>query len=172
MIVKLFDVSNGALIPTMHCYSLESLKNVVDAYPDNHLKVLLYVYYMTYPDPDDNPFFNMTEEDREEFILKEINADFSTDNPVITKAIDFCNTLYDTPTKRAYKGIKIMMDKLARFFETQSISTGRDGSLTAMVQAASKYSELRESFKGIEKDYLEEVKTVTRGDSFTAYDQR
>lgn len=171
-IVKIFDIVGGSVVPSEHCYVLKSLKNVVDAYPDDHLKRLAYVFYMTCPDPDLNPFFNVDEEDKQELILKEIEADFSTDDPLLNKAIEFCNSLYDTPTKRAYMGIKIMMDKLAKFFQNQSLSTGRDGSLTAMVAAATKYNELRESFKGIEKEYKDEIKELARGDSFTAYDQK
>lgn len=171
MTIQLFTVENGVLVPTEHCLALNSLKEVMEAFPKNYLKIYLYIFYKTCSDPEKNPFFNMPEEDKEELILQEIKADFSTDDPVITKAIETCEKLYDTPTKRAYEGMKIMMDKLAKFFRTQALSTGRDGSLTAMTQAAAKYQELRQSFKGVEKDYLEEISQV-RGGSYVAYDQR
>ncbi len=172
MIVKLFDIENQVVIPTIHCDTLKSLRTIKDNFPDNFMKVYAYIFYMTCPDPEINPFFNMTELDKEELILKEVKADFSTDDTDIIDAIKFCNSLYDTPTKRAYQGFKIMMDKLASFFESQALTTGRDGSLTAMVSAAEKYQKLRESFKGVEKDYNEEIQAETRGQQFTAYDQR
>ena len=171
MLVRVFDVHNGILVPSDSCYTLKTLKDIIDAHPDNHLKILLYVFYMTCWDPDQNPFFNLPEEEKEEVILQEIKADFSTDDPLIKDAIKFCNKLYDTPTKRAYEGMKIMMDKVASFFKTQALSTGRDGSLTPMVAAAKDYQKLRESFKGVEKDYNEEIKNRTRGAKYKAYDQ-
>lgn len=170
--VRIFDISNGKVIPTDHCYVLKSLKAIIDNYPDNYMPRLQYVFYKTCPDPDQNPFFNLPEIDKEELILQEIGADFSTDDPILIDAIEFCEKLYDTPTKRAYRGLKIFMDKIALFFENQSLSTGRDGSLAPMVAAAKNYSDLRASFKDVEKDYKDEIKELARGDSFTAYDQR
>ncbi len=171
MLINLFTVENGVLVPTEHCYAINALKEVMDEFPDNYLKVYLYIFYKTCSDPEKNPFFNMPEEDKEDLILQEIKADFSTDERVITQALETCNKLYDTPTKRAYEGMKALMDKLAVFMKNQSLSTGRDGSLTAMMSAGEKYQSLRQSFKGIEKDYMEEIAQV-RGGSYTAYDQR
>lgn len=171
MLIKMFDVQDGVLIPTEHCYALKSIKEVIEAFPDNYLKVLLYIFYMTCPDPEKNPFFNIPEDEKESVILGEVKIDFSMDNPVITNAVSFCNKIYDTPTKRAYEGMKIMMDKIADFFKKQQLSTGRDGSLDSMTRTAKDYQKLRESFKGIEKDYNEEIKNRVLGNRFKGYDQ-
>ena len=172
MLVRIFDVVGTKVTPTEHCFTLKSLKAIIDNYPGDYMSRLLYVFYMTCPDPDMNPFFNMAELDKQDLILREIGADFSTDDPILDDAIAFCDTLYETPTKRAYLGIKAYMDKLGKFFANQVISTGRDGSLPAMNTAAKQFGELRESFKAVEKDYKEEIKELARGDSYTAYDQR
>lgn len=78
MIVRLFDVQNGVVIPTEHCYTLKSLKDIMDNYPQEYLKIYQYLFYMTCPNPDMNPFFNMPNMDKEEEILREIQAEFST----------------------------------------------------------------------------------------------
>ena len=171
MLPKLFTVKDGVLIPSEHCLALKSLKAIIDTFPKTYLKIYLYIYYMTCWDPENNPFFNLPEDQKEEVILKETGIDFSIDNPVITEAYDLCYKVYDTPTKRAYEGMKVMMDNLAKFMKSQQFTTGRDGSLTAMVSAGEKYHKLRESFKGVEKDYLEEIKNRTRGDRYKGYDQ-
>lgn len=173
MLIELFTLDNGVLVPSIHCYSIKSLKAIMEAYPrqEDYLKIYQYIFYKTCSDPKLNPFFNMPEEDKEELILEEIKMNISTDDPVITKAVEVCEKLYDTSTKRAYDGMKTLMDKLAKFFKTQALSVGRDGSITAMVSAAEKYQNLRHSFKGVEKDYLEEIAQV-RGQQFTSYDQR
>ncbi len=90
MIVKLFDIANGVVIPTEHCYTLVSLKNIMDEYPDDYLKIYQYLFYMTCPNPDINPFFNTSEIDKEEIILNEIQAEFSTEDPPIQVALVFC----------------------------------------------------------------------------------
>ena len=101
MIVRLFDVQNGAVIPTEHCYTLKALKDIMDNYPDDHLKIYQYLFYMTCPNPDMNPFFNTPEIDKESIILTEIEAEFSTEDEDIRIALLFCQRMYETPTSRA-----------------------------------------------------------------------
>jgi len=172
MLIKLFDYSNGVLVPSEHCYAMDSFKQVIEDYPKDYLKVFLYIFYMIYPDPEQNPFFNMAESEREELVLREIKIDFSLDSPSITKAMDTYTKICETPTRRAYEGAKSMMEKLAVLFKTHALTTGREGSLDSMVRTMEKYDKLRQSYKGVEKDYLEEVKAVTRGGSYTSYDQQ
>lgn len=171
MLIKLFDVKDGTLIPSEHCSSLVSLKAIKDAFPDKYLTVYLYIFYMTCWYPEDNPFFNMPEHEKEETIVKQLKIDFSLDDPSITAAIDFCNKLYDTPAKRAYQGAKAMMEKLAVYFTSTALSTGRDGNFDSSIRAMEKYDALCKSFKGIEKDYHEEIKNRTMGNRFRSYDQ-
>ena len=40
MLAKLFDVQNGKVIPSEHCYSLKTLKNIMDKYPD------IYIFFI------------------------------------------------------------------------------------------------------------------------------
>ena len=68
MLVKLFDISNNKVVPTEHCYTLKFLKAIMDKYPDTYLDVYMYLFYMTCPDPDLNPFFNVPEVDKEEVV--------------------------------------------------------------------------------------------------------
>jgi hypothetical protein len=54
----------------------------MDNYPDEYLKIYQYLFYMTCPNPDMNPFFHTPEHDKEHIILKEIEAEFSTEDIV------------------------------------------------------------------------------------------
>ena len=47
MLIKLFDIQNGKVVPSEHCYTLKSLKKIMDEYPDTYLSVYQYVFYMT-----------------------------------------------------------------------------------------------------------------------------
>jgi len=171
MLVKLFDLQNGKIIPSEHCYTIKSLKDIMDEWPEDYLSIYQYIFYMTCPDPDMNPFFNMPEHEKEEMIIEEVNLEISTEESKIRYALDTCNKLYETPTYRAYKGIKTMLDRLARYMETTSIDHGRDGNLTALVNTAAKFDSIRQSFKGAYNDMKDEQKSSVRGGQGLAYDQ-
>ena len=127
----------------------------MDQYPDTHMEVYLYVFYMTCPDPDMNPFFNMPEHEKEEIIIDEIQLEESPEDESIRNAVRFCEDLYQTPTFRAYKGIKSMLD----------------GNLTSLVNTAAKFDQIRQSFKGAYNDMKDEQKSSVRGGQGLAYDQ-
>jgi len=171
MIVKLFDIQNGKVIPTEHCYTLKALKMVMDNYPDNYIKIYQYLFYMTCPNPDLNPFFYTPEVDKESLILEQIDADFSTEDEDVFIALEFCKRMYETPTSRAYKGIASMLDRLGRYMENTPITDGRDGNINSIVAAAKNFDQIRASFKGVYKDLQEEQSSRVRGGIGMAYDQ-
>ena len=169
--IRLFDISNGKVIPTEHCYTLKFLKDIMDTYPDEYLQIFTYLFYMSCPNPDMNPFFDIPEQDKEDIILREIDADFSLDDAKITHALAMCKKMYETPTYRAYEGIKIFLDNMAKSMKTESITFGRDGSGPALLRMAEKYDQVRQSFKGVYRDLMEEQQSSVRGGQNLAYDQ-
>lgn len=171
MVIKLFDIQNGKVVPTEHCYSLNSLKNVMKSYPKTYLKIYQYLFYMTCPNPDMNPFFNVPETEKEELIIKEVGLEDSLESSVILNAFEFCEKLYETPTYRAYKGIKSMIDRLAKYMETTEIEHGRDGNINSLVNAAAKFDQIRSSYRGAYSDMKEEQQSHVRGGLGLAYDQ-
>jgi hypothetical protein len=171
MIVKLFDIQNNNLILTEHCYALPFLKKVMDEYPDTHLDVYKYVFYMSCPNPDLNPFFNLPENEKEDIIIEEIGLEESVEDGTIRYALDMCKKLYETPTYRAYVGIKSMLDRLAKYMEVTAIEHGRDGNINSMVNAAAKFESIRQSYKGAFSDMKQEQESSVRGGAGLAYDQ-
>lgn len=169
--IRLFDIQNKKVIPSEHCYNLKFLKDIVESYPIEHLRIISYLFYMSCPNPDLNPFFDIPEEDKEEIILKEVDADFSLDDPLITHALTMCKKMYETPTYRAYQGIKIFLDKMGKSMATEELTFGRDGSSPALLRMAEKYDAVRQSFKGVYKDLMEEQQSSVRGGQNLAYDQ-
>jgi hypothetical protein len=169
--VKLFDIREGAIIPSEHCYALKFLKDIMDEYPESYMKVYLYLFYMSCPNPDMNPFFDTLESEKEELILSQINPDFSTEDDSILHALQMCKKMYETPTYRAYIGMKHMLDRLAKYMETTPIEHGRDGNINSLVNAAAKFEAIRMSFKGAYKDLMEEQKSMVRGGQQLGYDQ-
>tara|TARA_R100001460_G_scaffold49188_1_gene87432 strand:+ start:228 stop:743 length:516 start_codon:yes stop_codon:yes gene_type:complete len=171
MLIRLFDIENDTVIPTEHCYTLKSLKDIMEKFPDDYLKIYQYLFYMTCPSPDLNPFFHTPDIDKESLILEEIGAEFSTEDDDVYAALKFCQRMYETPTSRAYKGIAAMLDRLGRYMETTPIEHGRDGNINSMVNAAAKFEQIRSSFKGAYKDLQEEQQSSVRGGYGLGYDQ-
>jgi hypothetical protein len=169
--VKLFDIANGTIVPTEHCYTLAFLKRIMEDYPDSYLNIYAYLFYMTCPNPDFNPFFDVPENDKEELILSQLDVDFSTEDDAIVSALELCKKLYETPTYRAFMGIKHMVDRLAKYMETTAIEHGRDGNINSLVNVAAKFEQIRLSYKGSYKDLQEEQKSSVRGGQHVAYDQ-
>lgn len=169
--VKLFDIQNGTVIPSEHCYVLRELKMIIDAYPEDYQNIFAYLFYMTCPNPDLNPFFNTIEHEKEELILSQLNVNFTTEDELIVDALKFCTKLYETPTLRAYMGIKSMLDRLAAYMGTSTLTDGRDGNINSIVNAAAKFEQIRVSFRGAYKDLMEEQKSQVRGGQQVAYDQ-
>lgn len=171
MLIKLFDIQNNIIVPTEHCYTLKALKDIMDEYPEDYLKIYQYLFYMTCPNPDMNPFFYTPDIDKENLIMQQIEGEFSTEDDSIFTALKFCERMYETPTSRAYKGIASMLDRLARYMEVTTITAGRDGNINSLISAAKNYEAIRQSFKGAYKDLQEEQSSRVRGGIGMAYDQ-
>jgi hypothetical protein len=169
--VRLFDIQNGTVVPTEHCFVLRDLKMIMECYPDDYQNVYAYLFYMSCPNPDLNPYFDTLEHEKEELILSQLNVNFTTEDDTIILALALCKKLYETPTLRAYMGIKSMVDRLGMYMETAPIEHGRDGNINSVVNVAAKFEQIRMSFKGTYKDLMEEQKSQVRGGQQVAYDQ-
>jgi hypothetical protein len=169
--VRIFDIANGVVVPSEHCYTLKDLKAVMEAYPNGYVNAYAYIFYMTCPNPELNPFFDVVEHEKEDLILRQLTVDFSTEDEVIINAISFCKKMYETPTLRSYMGIKKMLDRLAKYMEDAPIEGGRNGNIGDLVNTAAKFEQIRVSFKGAYKDLMEEQQSSVRGGQQLAYDQ-
>jgi hypothetical protein len=169
--IRLFDIANGKVVASEHCYTLKFLKDIMDAYPEEYLRVYTYLFYMTCPNPDLNPFFHFVESEKEEVILEEIEAEFSTDDDLIVKGLSMCERMYQTETSRAYNGIKKALDNIARYMSITQITDGRDGNIAQIGRIAKDFDAIRQSYKGVYKDLIEEQQSSVRGGQNLAYDQ-
>jgi hypothetical protein len=167
--IKLFDISNNKVVPSEHCYLLPFLKNVMTEFPDNYLVIYSYLFYMSCRSSE-NPYYNRPKEELQEEILRDLAVPIDTENLIIRIAMERCKELYETPTVRAYNGISNMLDKLAFYMETQSITDGRDGNINSIIGAAKNFDAIRKSFKGVAKDLEEEQSSRARGGQKLSYD--
>lgn len=168
--VRLLDIQGGKVVATEHCYTLGFLKDIMDTYPNEYLRIYSYLFYMTCPNPDLNPFFHFPEEEKEEVILDEIGADFSTEDELIQHGLKMCEKMYETETSRAYYGIKKALDNIAKYMSVTQITDGRDGNIAQIGRIAKDFDSIRQSYKGVYKDLMEEQQSQVRGGQSLAYD--
>lgn len=169
MNIRLLELDGRSVKPTEHCYMISWLKKIIDEYPENHNKVLAYIYYNSYMGPD-NPYFNIAEVDREEKIVRDLQPKFDREAPEILYAIDKCREIYSTPTMESYRAIKTMLENLNTYLKTTEVTDGRDGNIGALIRVAKEFKHVRESFKGVYEDVQEENKVLARGKSKLPYD--
>jgi len=171
MNIRLFEVDGRGVKVTEHCYMISWLKSIIDEFPEEHLKIFAYIYYISYTGPE-NPYFNISELDREEKILRDLQPEFDIEDPLILRAVDECKKLYETPTKKSYIAIKTMLERLNTYLETTEITDGRDGNIGSMLRIAKEFKTVRESFQGVMEAVKEEEKVMARGKSSIPYDLR
>tara|TARA_R110001592_G_scaffold243219_2_gene504168 strand:+ start:3891 stop:4409 length:519 start_codon:yes stop_codon:yes gene_type:complete len=169
MNIRLFEIDGRTVKPTEHCYMISWLKVIIDEYPEDNVKVFAYVYYMSYLGPD-NPYANVDENDREDKIMRDLQPEFSTEDPIILKAIEKCQELFMTPTMKSYDAIKTMLENLNVYLKNTPVTDGRDGNIGALIRVAKEFKHVRESFKGISEDVQVENKVLARGSSKLPYD--
>lgn len=174
MAIRLWDIQNGKVIATEHCYVLKSLKDLMDNYKkdEQYLKIYQYLFYKHCPDPELNPCFHLAVEVKDDFILRQVNVDFSLDDELILIADNDVKTMYETELSRAYYGIKTAVDNMATVMATEKPTFGRDGSASAILQIAKNFDAVRQSYKGVYKDLMEEQKSSVRGQQRLAYDSK
>lgn len=170
--VRIFDIQNSKVIPSEHCYTLKFLKDIMDNYPEEHLRIYAYLFYMTCPNPDLNPFFHYPDEEKESIILHEVDGDFSTEDDLIIVALKRCEQMYQTETSRAYYGIKKALDNIALYMSSTPITDGRDGNIAQIGRIAKDFDAIRQSYKGVYKDLMEEQQSSVRGGQNLAYDDK
>lgn len=169
---NLFDINNGVVTPTAHCYTIAAYKNVIDEFGENAGKIFAFCHYMYSLNEKRNPFALLPEAEKEEVITRQICPELDTESPVVREALELTKKTYETSTHRLFKGFKMMIDSMATYLQNTPVTGGQDGNIGQVVAAAKAYPALRESYRQAYKDHQEEQGTETvRGGAKLAYDE-
>ncbi len=169
--IKLFDYKDGVIIPSIDVYNIGDLKAIVDNYPEQHIHILSYIFYVTCPSEELNPFFNLSIAEKKKKVAKQVGLRTSLDSPDIIKAIDLCKVLYTTPMGVFYEGSAEMLIKMGAYLRDTDIIHGRDGNMSLIMSVLKDNDKIRNAYKSSVKDLKEEQKSSTRGGEKLAYDQ-
>lgn len=169
--IKLFDMHNGELQPTIHCTAILFLKEIMDVFPEHYMLVYKYLFYMTCPDEELNPYTNTPEQDRSEIIARHLNIGegFYLDDMKIEKAVMECRMLYSTPAVEVYRAAKKLLEKLQKSFHDEELTWGgKDATGPGLVAAIEKLPKLIKACNDAEKEMKMSLKS--RGGQNMAYD--
>ncbi len=172
MAIRLFDIENGIVKATEHCYTIDTFKKIIEEYPKDYTNIFAYFHYMCSLDERDNPFANVPEADKEAMILKEVGGKFTVEEDLVFKGLELTRKLYETTTYYSYLSIKIALEKLGRYLRTMNVVDGRDGNIGDILRTAEKYDNICRSFDARYKAFKEENSTQSRGGQDISYDQQ
>lgn len=169
----LFDIQDREAHISQHCYTIGYLKDIIDEYgEENATKIFTYFHYMWSLSPEDNPFAEVNEFEKQEKIVRLICPEIDIDDPLIQHGLELVGELYTSPTYEVYKSFKILLDKLAVTIRYANISVDKeDGNIGNIKALNTTYQEIKTAYKDSYKDYQDELGIVSsRGGAQRSYD--
>ena len=171
MLVNLFDVHEGKVVPSQSVYLVPKLKLIKDEFKEDYMKVYTYIFFLTCPDATINPCALLDEAEKDALIQHELQPiRFSLDDEMITDAIEVCEKLYETPVLRTFRAAKKMLEKIGKFLDTEEITYGKEGNATeirGLMKELNVYWENYNKFAAI----LKEEQSKVRGDRAIPFHQ-
>lgn len=166
---KIFDVDDERLVLSENCFNLSKLKDIMDAFPDDYMRIYRYIDFMTNPF---GPFNNLPEDKKEEAIIDECGGKIPVENKCIVDAIEFIDQMYETPTKRFYLTNKILVDKLSAYAKDAEIQSGMHGNFKDLQAQIKSAKQMMEGLKATDSAYKEEIQEVlNRGNAYSGFDE-
>lgn len=168
MLAKIFDIQNGKVVINLPVLTIPELRNVHDAYKD---PIPALVFLWMCHDPS-SPYANYPENEKETLAARDSIGEYSLEDDVIIKAREKLAALYMTPTYRYYLDNKLLLEKLGKFARDTTITTGRDGNLSALMMQVRSTGKTIQEFKQLEKIVKQEMSegSTVRGGKSLAYD--
>lgn len=163
MIPRILEYENGRINVTPEAYIIPEIKEILDKYDLEAEPYLAYIHLSTCPD---SPYINLPEDEKREIIIYDIIqslGDFDIDEPLLVKAVSKFEELYTSTTKRYYDALKISIDKMSQYLKDKPIVEGKEGNLSEIIRIHKEGGSTIKSFKEIEKQVDEELKTKMRG---------
>lgn len=131
------------------------------------IKVFYYLWAMYDPE---SPYFNLSDEDRQEGVLKDYPIQEYMNELSFIQAINKTEQLYFSPIRKILKGTKAAVEKLALFFETEEVTSGRDGSVNSIISGIKTMPQIIKAYLEAENQYKIEV-SKSRGNTQFGIDE-
>lgn len=158
---KILEYYEGRITVTENAYLISEIKALLDKYKDAE-PYLAYIHLMTAPD---SPFMGLPDEEKEESIIYEITqtlGEFDITDDLLEPALEKFTKFYTSKAQNYYVALGLLMDKVAKYARNAEIS---DENLTEVNKMMREAGATLRSYKEVEKQVDEEMKTKMRGKS-------
>jgi hypothetical protein len=158
-----YDPTDFRISVTAEAFAIPELKVILDKHELQAEPYLMYVHLMTAPD---SPYINLPIDEKAETVIYDvINSlgDFDPFDDLLKPAVAKLDSLYTSPLVRHYKGLKILLDKFTQYAIDKEIIEGKDGNMPELQRLLKEAGINMKSFKEIEKQVDEELKTKMKG---------
>ena len=162
MVLQWSDEAN-AVIPSVNCYVLPELKNLINKKEKQEVDVIPYLTYLYFMCDPMSPYSNLPEEDKETTILEDIKSRFDVDiikgeEPELIIAKEKLDKLEDTPTQRIYKATTIIADKIAATAIITEIDDSKEGNMNIWLSFLKGADDVLKKVNNATNLYKEEIK--------------
>ena len=164
MNVKLFDLVNGEIVPSIHCKTISSFVNLEEEYGPNTGKICACFHYMLSLNPEDNPFAYYPEEGKwqaiNESVLPELPLDVQG-NLVLSLALSQAREMYETSPYRVYKAFKNLLDKLVVSIDNSTIDLTKDsGNIAQIKGVVAAYADIKKAYQDSFQEFMKSFNTT------------
>ncbi len=173
MVGKLIEIEQGSVVIKPICWHIKPLFDIIEFYPDNYDKVIHYFHCMCSLNPNDNPFADLPEDEKEEKILRFLGIDIDTDNDIVKDGLECVRECYSTTIYRSYESLKNLQDGINQDLKQMRLTYDKDiGNASNVMSVVKNLSVVKKELKEAKKDYLEEQGDVRgRGGVEMSYDE-
>ncbi len=131
-----FDIIDGKVKLTRHCYTIEDYKTIIDTFgEDIATKIFTVYYYVAELIPELNPFANISEVDKLEYVIGKtcpnlpIEIDWLDD--IYQDGIELTRKSLETSSYRGYLAQKTLKDRVINVIQNTPVSASKDDGNTS-----------------------------------------
>ena len=175
---KLFDIVNISknrpiIKPKPECWLIKPIRDLIEAFPENYPKIIAFLHFMNSYRIDDNPYADVPYPEREEQIIRELELDIDSSDPIIASALESVALKYESTFYILYKGIKEYLNKAGRAMALLNPDfNGKDGNIASVRQFIKEYNAMSINFKQAYRDFDEEIgNSRIKGGGRAGYDE-
>lgn len=167
MLTEIFTIENKQPKPTVHCYLIPELKNIIEKYPEAHIEMLAYCFYKACPYKSINPYADYSEDEKDSLLTKDFlkrGVNIVPDNIDLLQGVEKLTSLYETTTAKYLKYNKKNLQDIMDYIDTTEVEDGKDGNLAERIRIATVCGKVMQEFIQLEKIAdLEKDKVRNRG---------
>lgn len=134
---------------------------------DENIKWMAYIHYLLYPIPEDNPFFYLSEIEKEDTIAKRLKLNLLNKPEWYQEVYDIIYKQYEMPNIRIFRTLKTAMDKVSSYLENISVDDKNFKNISSFLK---EYEVIRETYRKVLKDVENEINFKSKGNTKIGYD--